>query len=96
MLTAEELDEEGAAPTNGAYVNGVAEGEVKKKGTRKAEEVAALVYAFVKSAGCMIEDLNGENDEAKLLRVRTKRNEVVVVPGMFMLIDECWVVADLI
>jgi hypothetical protein len=61
-------------------VNGT-EGEAKKKGTRKAEEVAQLVYKFVKSAGSMIEELNGDNDEAKLLRVRTKKNELVVVPG---------------
>jgi hypothetical protein len=54
---------------------------VKKKGTRKAEEVARLVYEFVKSAGNMIGELNGEVDEAKLLRVRTKKNELVIVPG---------------
>ena len=29
----------------------------------------------------MIEELNGENDEAKLLRIRTKKNELVIVPG---------------
>lgn len=83
LVTAEELGEDGAASANGTYVNGsAAEGEVKRKGTRKAEEVAALVWNFVKSAGAMAEDLNGEGDEAKLVRVRTKRNEVVVVPGM--------------
>ena len=80
LITPEEIGDDGTAPTNGAYVNGTEE-EVKKKGTRKAEEVAQLVYKFVKSAGSMIEELNGENDEAKLLRVRTKKNELVVVPG---------------
>lgn len=86
LITAEEIGEEGTTPaptTNGGYANGSADGEGhKKKGTRKAEEVAALVYAFVKSAGSMVEELNGEGDESKLVRVRTKRNEVVVVPGM--------------
>lgn len=82
LVTAEEVGEDGAPPTNGTYVNGDStDGEVKKKGTRNAEEVAALVYNFVKSAGSMVEELNGENDEAKLLRVRTKKNEVVIVPG---------------
>jgi dynein light chain roadblock-type len=82
LITAEEIGEDGATSTsNGTYANGNAEGEVKKKGTRKAEEVAALVYTFVKSAGSMVEELNGEHDEAKLLRIRTKKNEVVVVPG---------------
>lgn len=80
LITPEEIGEDGTAPTNGTYVNGT-DGEVKQKGTRKAEEVARLVYKFVKSAGSMIEELNGENDEAKLLRVRTKKNELVVVPG---------------
>jgi predicted regulator of Ras-like GTPase activity (Roadblock/LC7/MglB family) len=81
LITPEEIGEDGTAPTNGTYVNG-AEGEAKKKGTRNAEEVARTVYAFVKSAGSLIEELNGENDEAKLLRVRTKKNELVIVPGM--------------
>ena len=80
LITPEEIGEDGTAPTNGIYVNG-ADCDVKKKGTRKAEEVAQLVYNFVKSAGSMIEELNGEHDEAKLLRVRTKKNELVVVPG---------------
>ena len=70
-------DEETRPPTS----NG-ADAEPKKKGTRKADEVARLVYKFVQSAGEMVGDLNGENDESKLLRVRTRRNEVVIVPGM--------------
>lgn len=81
LVTPDEITEDAAAPTTGAYVNGNEE-EVKKKGTRNAEEVARLVYGFVKSVGTMIEELNGDNDEAKLLRIRTKKNELVVVPGM--------------
>ena len=80
LVTPEEIVQDGTAVTNGAYVNG-AEGEAEKKGTRNAEDVARLVYGFVKSAGSMIEELNGDNDEAKLLRVRTKKNELVIVPG---------------
>ena len=82
LITPDEIGEDGTAPTSGTYVNG-ADGEVKKKGTRNAEDVARVVYSFVKSAGAIIEELNGENDEAKLLRIRTKKNELVVVPGMF-------------
>ncbi|KAK3696144.1 hypothetical protein LTR37_018115 [Vermiconidia calcicola] len=88
LITAEDIAEDGTAtaPSNGAYVNGT-DGEAKKKGTRDAEEVARLVYGFVQSAGSMIEELNGENDEAKLLRVRTKKNELVVVPdAKFLLV----------
>ena len=80
LLTPDEIGEDGTAPVNGTYVNGT-DDSAKRKGTRNAEEVARLVYGFVKSAGDMIQELNGESDEAKLLRVRTKKNELVVVPG---------------
>lgn len=78
LLTRDDgADEEEARPatSNGAEPDG------KKKGTRQAEEVARLVYKFVQSAAEMVEDLNGEHDESKLLRVRTRKNEVVIVPG---------------
>ncbi len=81
LITAEELDAEGTNPVNGTYANGI-DGEAPSKGTRNAEDVARLVYGLVKSAGSMVEELNGANDEAKLLRLRTKRNELVIVPGM--------------
>jgi hypothetical protein len=71
-------DEEAARPSTAEGPDGN-----PKKGTRKAEEVARLVYRFVQSAGEMAEGLNGEGDEAKLLRIRTRKNEVVVVPGEF-------------
>jgi len=84
LLTPEDLasdDAAGAPATNGT------DGEIKKKGTRIAEDVARLVWTFVRSAGDMIEELNGDNDEAKLLRVRTKKNELVVVPdAKFLLV----------
>ena len=49
-------------------------------GIHSAEDVARLVYNFVGAAGSMIQELD-EGDEAKLLRVRTKTNELVIVPG---------------
>jgi dynein light chain roadblock-type len=49
--------------------------------------VARLVWNFVKSAGQTTEELNGESDEIKLLRLRTKKNELVVVPdAKFLLV----------
>ena len=50
-----------------------------------AENVAKLVYAFVTAAGAMVDGLAGgeHEDEAKLLRVRTKKNELVIFPGMW-------------
>jgi dynein light chain roadblock-type len=87
LITADEAGDDATtgAPTNGTYASGTGD-EAKKLGTRKAEEVAQLVYTFVKSAGSMIEELNGGSDEAKLLRIRTKKNELVVVPGEFIMV----------
>ncbi|KAF1809163.1 hypothetical protein P152DRAFT_468586 [Eremomyces bilateralis CBS 781.70] len=64
------------ASSNGtdAFGNGRKEG-----GMQSAEDVARLVYAFVGSAGKMIEEFDQE-DEMKLLRVRTKKNELVIYP----------------
>lgn len=74
-----------AAPTSGTHMNGSSgqdeENKPKKKGTRNAEEVAAAVWRHMKGAGGMIEALNGEGDEPKLVRVRSRKNELVVVPG---------------
>lgn len=81
LLTDEEDGEgEAARPTSSDAANGT-DGEAAKKGTRRAEDVARIVWRFVQSAGSMIEELNGESDEAKLLRIRTKKNELVIVPG---------------
>ena len=88
LITPEDIAEDGDAHTNGTQSEG------KKRGTRNAEDVARLVYAFVKSAGSMIEELNGENDEAKLLRIRTKKNELVVVPGTWIVSQFGWPSAD--
>ncbi|KAK5130607.1 hypothetical protein LTR08_001926 [Meristemomyces frigidus] len=85
LLTAADADElaSAAIPSN-TTTNG---NTAKKSGTRNAEEVASLVYTFVQAAGSTVEALNGEGDEAKLLRLRTKRNElVVVVEGAFLLV----------
>ena len=83
LITAEDIVAEGDSVPNGA----TDAGEKVKKGTRKADDVARLVWNFVKSAGEMIEELNGEIDEVKLLRLRTKKNELVVVPdAKFLLV----------
>ena len=83
LITFDEREEDSStAPTTSS-----ANGDVKKRGTRNAEDVARLVWGFVKSTGSMIEELNGENDEAKLLRIRTKKNELVIVPdAKFLLV----------
>ncbi|KAL1875129.1 hypothetical protein VTK73DRAFT_10266 [Phialemonium thermophilum] len=44
-----------------------------------AEELAALVWNFVRAAGGLVQDLDAD-DELKLLRLRTKKQELVIVP----------------
>jgi dynein light chain roadblock-type len=67
---------------NGA--NGDREGEDSTSGAAPAsgDEVAGVVWRFVQAAGDLVEELDGD-DELKLLRVRTKKNELVVVPSRF-------------
>lgn len=73
LLTAEEDTE--------VHVNGTADSyQPKKKGTRRADEVAALVMKYVQACAGLTEELNGEGDEVKLVRLRTKKNELVIVP----------------
>jgi len=50
-------------------------------GLRTAEDIARLVYNFVKTSVDMAQELNGtQDDELKLLRLRTRKNEIVIVP----------------
>ncbi|KAF4624403.1 hypothetical protein G7Y89_g13769 [Cudoniella acicularis] len=43
------------------------------------EEFAAMIWNFVNSAGGLVHDLDAE-DDMKLLRLRTKKHELVIVP----------------
>ncbi|RYO80880.1 hypothetical protein DL764_009839 [Monosporascus ibericus] len=44
-----------------------------------AQELAALVWGFLSSAGSLVDEVDAE-DELRLLRLRTKKQEVVIVP----------------
>lgn len=59
-----------------SYANGR-----KESGIHSAEDIASLVWAFLKAAGTLVDEMDKE-DEVKLLRLRTKKNELVIVPGM--------------
>jgi dynein light chain roadblock-type len=61
--------------TGDNYTNGR-----KESGIHSAEDVASLVWSFLKAAGSLVDELDKE-DEVKLLRLRTKKNELVIVPG---------------
>ncbi|KAF1916974.1 hypothetical protein BDU57DRAFT_539200 [Ampelomyces quisqualis] len=50
-----------------------------ESGIHSAEDVASLVWSFLKAAGGLVDELDKE-DEVKLLRLRTKKNELVIIP----------------
>ena len=47
---------------------------------KSAEEIARVVFNFVEGANTFAESMD-QADEIKLLRMRTKRNEIMIVPG---------------
>ena len=53
--------------------------EDDKKGNT-AEDIARMVFAFAAEAKSFTEGMD-ESDEVKLLRLRTRKNEIVIVPG---------------
>lgn len=60
-------------------------------GMKGAEEMARMVWGFVEAAGGLVCGLDAE-DEVKLLRLRTKKNELVIVPGKLSLHSMWWTV----
>ncbi|KAF2655285.1 hypothetical protein K491DRAFT_693028 [Lophiostoma macrostomum CBS 122681] len=60
--------------TPDAFTNGR-----KESGIQSAEDVASKVWSFLGAAGSLVDGLDPE-DEVKLLRLRTKKNELVIVP----------------
>jgi hypothetical protein len=47
---------------------------------KNIEDVARAVFSFISAAGVLIENMDPE-DDLKLLRLRTRKNEMVIVPG---------------
>ena len=59
-------------------------GDTKSRAA-SVDEVARLVFDHVKASVALAQQLNGtEDDELKLLRIRTKRNELMIVPGEYL------------
>lgn len=56
-------------------------GKRSESGINNAEDVARLVWNFVGAAGTLVDGLESDN-EVKLLRVRTKHNELLIIPGV--------------
>ncbi|KAI1077035.1 hypothetical protein F5B20DRAFT_303399 [Whalleya microplaca] len=47
--------------------------------TQAAQELASMVWSFLSSAGSLVDEVDSE-DELKLLRLRTRKQEIVIVP----------------
>lgn len=47
---------------------------------KRAEDVAKMVFSFVSGAWGLVQGID-EEDELKLLRIRTRKSEIVIVPG---------------
>ncbi|KAI1813168.1 hypothetical protein GGS20DRAFT_554716 [Poronia punctata] len=47
--------------------------------TQAAQELASMVWSFMSSAGSLVGEIDAE-DELKLLRLRTRKQEFVIVP----------------
>jgi len=89
--TADALQEKSGRPHSLSVSNGDGDKEADKS-SKSGEEVARIVWRFMKATEGTIEELDDE-DEVRLLRVRTKKNEIVIVPselhdmdGMIMLL----------
>ena len=63
---------------SGVDHSGSMEGDEKGN---SAEDIARMVFAFVAGAKIFTEGMD-KSDEVKLLRLRTRKNEIVIVPGM--------------
>ena len=62
----------------------------KKNKAQNVEEVARMVFTFMSGAREFAEGMN-EGDEVKLLRLRTRKNEIVIVPGQCTYALDCTV-----
>ncbi|KAL8711780.1 MAG: hypothetical protein Q9225_007072 [Loekoesia sp. 1 TL-2023] len=51
---------------------------------KTAEYIARLVFAFLAAANEFADGMENE-DDTKLLRMRTRKNEIVIVPGQYAL-----------
>ncbi|ORY67362.1 uncharacterized protein BCR38DRAFT_482982 [Pseudomassariella vexata] len=47
--------------------------------TQAAQELGSMVWSFLSTAGTLVQELDTD-DELKLLRLRTKKQELVIVP----------------
>ena len=59
-------------------------GSQRDEGKVNAEAVAKMVFSFVSAGGDLVNCLE-EGGDVQLLRLRTRKNEIVIVPGKWRL-----------
>ncbi|KAI8632805.1 hypothetical protein F5Y19DRAFT_330723 [Xylariaceae sp. FL1651] len=64
-------------PTAGSFSSDV--NNPTNNETQAAQELASMVWSFLSTAGSLVSEIDTE-DELKLLRLRTKKQEFVIVP----------------
>ncbi|KAK3500699.1 hypothetical protein B0T13DRAFT_227837 [Neurospora crassa] len=69
----------GAAGTGAGNASSGSSGSAVSAYDQNVVELAAMVWSFVSNAGEFVQELD-EEDELKLLRLRTKKQELVIVP----------------
>ena len=80
----EEQGLRGLAPEVATEHNLEVNGQARRQ---TAEEAAKLVFAFIDSAKAFAGGIE-HGDEVKLLRMRTKKNEIVIVPGTMKSLEQ--------
>lgn len=71
--------------TNGGSFSADANDDTLRE-NQGVEEMSAMVWNFVKAAGTLVDEIDKE-DELKLLRLRTKKQELFIIPDpKFLLI----------
>ncbi|KAH7037443.1 uncharacterized protein B0I36DRAFT_359138 [Microdochium trichocladiopsis] len=65
-------------PSSGSFSADVVPSESESE-AQAAQELASLVWNFITSAGALVDDMDSD-DELKLLRLRMKKQELVIVP----------------
>ncbi|KAI0019898.1 hypothetical protein F4780DRAFT_400672 [Xylariomycetidae sp. FL0641] len=68
-----------ASPTAGSFSTDVNANENNE--TQAAQELGSMVWSFLSTAGSLVDEMDTE-DELKLLRLRTKKQELVIVPEL--------------
>ncbi|KOS19832.1 Dynein light chain roadblock-type 2 [Escovopsis weberi] len=67
------------APAAAAASASAATSTEEDSGSQSVEDFAQMIWNFVNDSGQFVQDLDTE-DELRLLRLRTKKHEIVIVP----------------